>query len=221
MVRNYLRGLLRRTRDDRLDGGEIPPAPGADLTPANLLRVHRVNPVSARRDLRDPGAHSGAVMPTTDRLLLQVDGTPGFPARGVAGLGIVVRSARGEVLRIHGACAPAATCNEAEYQALIAGLTLLQHDFPGASARCLTDSRVVVDQLCGRAAVRAPSLAPLYAQAHTLLATFGAGQIELVSIPRELNRLADALAWEALGGRRGIVRFSGRAVANHTNGEPQ
>ena len=32
MVRNYLRGLLRRTRDDRLDGGEIPPAPGADLS---------------------------------------------------------------------------------------------------------------------------------------------------------------------------------------------
>ena len=217
MVRNYLRGLLRRTRDDRLDGGEIPPAPGADLTPANLLRVHRVDPVSARRDLRDSGDHPGAVTPTADRLLLQVDGTPGFPARGVAGLGIVVRRENGSLLRTQTARAAAITCNEAEYQALIVGLTLLQRDFPGASARCLTDSRVVVDQLCGRAAVRAPSLASLYAQAQALLATFGAGQIELVSIPRELNRLADALAWEALGGRRSIVR----AVVNHAKGEPQ
>ncbi|MEI7643911.1 MAG: reverse transcriptase-like protein [Chloroflexales bacterium] len=192
MVRDYLRGLLRRARDDRPDGGEIPPAPSADLTPADLLRVHRVDSVSARRDLRDPGAHSGAVTSAPDRLLLQVDGTPGFPARGVAGLGIVVRRENGILLRTHTARAVAITCNEAEYQALIAGLTLLQHDFPGASARCLTDSRVVVDQLCGRAAVRAPSLAPLYAHAHALLATFGAGQIALVAIPRELNRLGAA-----------------------------
>jgi ribonuclease HI len=212
MVRAYLRDLLRRAGGDRPDGGNPPPASAASLTPTDFLRVPGIDAVSAGRDLRDGGDHAGAVSRAPGRLLLQVDGTPGFPARGVVGLGVVVRRADGEVLRIHTARAAGITCNEAEYQALIAGLALLRREFAGAPVRCLSDSQVMVEQLCGRAAVRAQALAPLYAQARALLAQFEPTQVELVAIPRELNRLADALAWEVLGGRCGLVRVAERAV---------
>jgi ribonuclease HI len=136
--------------------------------------------------------------------VLQVDGTPGA-AGGMAGLGIVVRGARGQVLRTRCYRAPAQTCNEAEYQAVIAGLELMLRHYPEAPVRCLTDSRVVVEQLTGRSAVRAAALKPLHGRALALLRRFA--RIELVAIPRELNQLADALAWEALRGRQHIVGF--------------
>lgn len=138
------------------------------------------------------------------RLILQVDGTPGSPPRGVAGLGVVLRGPRGEILTSRCLCAPAQTNNEAEYQALIAGLALLLRHYPQAAARCLTDSQIVVEQLAGRSAVRAESLRPLHTQAAQLLAQLPGAR--LVLIPRELNRLADALAWEALGGRGWLMR---------------
>lgn len=137
-------------------------------------------------------------------LVLQVDGTPGFPPRGVAGLGIVVRTLDGRILALRCIRAPAATNNEAEYQALIAGLTFVRQRYPTVHLRCLTDSQIVVEQLAGRSAVRAAPLQPLYTQALHLLQEFAA--VEIVHIPRTLNRLADALAWEALGGRRRLFR---------------
>jgi ribonuclease HI len=134
-----------------------------------------------------------------------VDGAPAPDARTPAGLGIVVRRGRsGPVIRTASLRAPAITCNEAEYQALIAGLRLVLQHYPGLAVRCLTDSRVVVDQLSGRAAVRAAALRPLYAEAVALAARIPA--IEFVAVPREANRLADALAWEALYGRRAASR---------------
>lgn len=137
-------------------------------------------------------------------LLVQVDGTPGAQPRGVAGIGVVVRDAAGNVLTWRGLCAPAHTNNEAEYQALIAGLELMLQRFPGRPVICLTDSRIAVEQIAGRSAVRAAALQPLHARAMALAGQFA--QLTFVAIPRELNQLADALAWEALAGRRMIAR---------------
>lgn len=124
----------------------------------------------------------------------------------MAGLGVVVRGQRGLILTWRCAQAPAATCNEAEYQAVICGLGLMLERYPGAQVRCLSDSRVVVDQLSGRCPVRAEGLRPLHALAAQLAANIG--PVEFVHIPRELNRLADALAWEALGGRQQLAGLS-------------
>jgi len=52
--------------------------------------------------------------------------------------------------------------------------------------------------------VRAAAGAPLHARAMALAGQFA--QLTFVAIPRELNQLADALAWEALAGRRMIAR---------------
>ena len=142
-------------------------------------------------------------------LLLQVDGTPGFPPRGIAGLGIVVRNQAGAVLAWSCERAPATTNNEAEYLAVIAGLTLVIRRFPGKAVRCLTDSRIVVDQLAGRHAVRATALKPLHERARMLVLQHGS--VTFIAIPRELNRLADALAWEALDGRGWLARVGREA----------
>jgi ribonuclease HI len=138
-------------------------------------------------------------------ITVHVDGAPAPTPGAPAGLGVVVRRGRsGPVLRTASLRAPAATNNEAEYQALIAGMRLALRHFPGRPARFLTDSRVVVDQLTGRASVRANALRPLHAEAAALARDFAA--VEFVAVPRLANRLADALAWEALYGRRAAGR---------------
>ena len=138
------------------------------------------------------------------QLVLQVDGMPGIPARGTAGLGLVVRNPGGHVLTWRCQQVAALTNNEAEYHAVIAGLALIGREFPGAGVLCLTDSQIVVEQIAGRSAVRAESLRPL----HTRLAAAAKQlpQVQFRLIPRELNRLADALAWEALSGRGALQR---------------
>lgn len=138
-------------------------------------------------------------------LLLQVDGTPGTGNRGIAGLGIVVRNQSGRVLTWRSLRAPATTSYEAEYQALIAGLELMRRLYPAASVRCMSDNQSVIAQLCGRAAVRVDRIIPLHARACVLAAQFG--QVEFIAIAREVNRLADALAWEALGGHGALLRI--------------
>lgn len=142
---------------------------------------------------------------TVQQLILQVDGTPGVVPAGVAGLGLVVRRAGGAILRIVSLRAPAATSIEAEYHAIIAGLALSLRHYPTAAIRCMSDCRVVVDQVLGRNAVRVERLRPLHEKAVDLKRQLPG--LELVAIPRELNRLADALAWEALEGRGSIVGF--------------
>ncbi len=175
-------------------------------TPSHLssactgLSVHHV--FQRRSHLRTSVLPSTLV---TERLVVQIDGTPGSPACGIAGLGIVVRSEHGDVIRMYCGRAPAHTSNEAEYQALIAALQFIQRDFPGRRIRCLTDSRLVVDQLSGIAAVRDETLRVLHQSARVLIDQCSSASFELIAIPRDLNRLADALAWEALKGRRDLL----------------
>jgi ribonuclease HI len=142
---------------------------------------------------------------TQQMLILQVDGTPGAQPRGMAGVGAVVRDGEGRVLNWRCACLPARTSNEAEYQAVIFGLGLVLRRYPTAAVRCLTDSRIVVDQLAGRNAVHAKALQQLHTHAAALARR--CARIEFVAIPRVLNRLADALAWEAIEGRNELMDF--------------
>jgi len=143
-------------------------------------------------------------------VVLQVDGTPGERPNGTAGVGVVVRSMDGRVVRWYTAQAPAHTCNEAEYQALIVGLQFVLSHFPNTQVVCLTDSRLVVDQMTGRVAVRSGPLLPLQREATKL--SRQCRSIAFIAIPREINRLADALAWEALSGRARIERVGKLAV---------
>lgn len=170
-------------------------------------RMHRTHvPADSRRSRPDRAFPDGEL---GQRLVLQVDATPGVTPSGVAGIGIVVRHGAGDIVRWHCTRAPAQTCNEAEYQAIIAGFTFMRTHFPTASIRCLTDSRIAVDQLNGMCAIRALGLQPLHRRAMELRQHFDV--CEIIAIPREYNRLADALAWEALSGQRTFVALVGGA----------
>jgi ribonuclease HI len=138
-------------------------------------------------------------------LIVQVDGTPGLPPVTAAGIGLVVRRGGGAILRTACLRVAASTSVEAEYQAVIAGLTLILRHYPAAAVRCMSDCEVVVEQILGNHAVRVARLRPLHAHAVALAAQLPG--LELLAIPRALNRLADALAWEALAGRESIVRY--------------
>lgn len=142
----------------------------------------------------------------TGHVLLQVDGTPG-DGQGQAGLGVVVRDEQGRVLLWRSGRAPARTNNEAEYQAVLLGLRVVAAAYPGVPVRCLTDSRLVVDQISGRCGNHSTGLQPLYSEAVRLCRQMKG--VEFVHVPRTVNRLADALAWEAWVGTSQLLTWAG------------
>lgn len=143
-------------------------------------------------------------------ILMQIDGTPGNninnrPGKpNQAGIAVVIRDQHGRILHWLGTRAPAQTNNEAEYQALILGLRLLISKYKHTHVTCLTDSQLVIDLSTGRCTARSPSIIALHNQANKLQAQIQ--NLTFVHIPRETNRLADALAWEALFGTNYLLR---------------
>ncbi len=115
---------------------------------------------------------------------------------GDAAVGALVRTSRlATVARISLAIGPA-THNEAEYRALIVGLTLAR-DHGVEHLRAYLDSELVVDQVNGVAAVREARLAELHAVVGALRTRFKS--IRFSWVPRVLNAEADRLASDALG----------------------
>ncbi len=128
-------------------------------------------------------------------VLVEADGgSRGNP--GPAGYGAVVRdSATGAVLAERGEAIGIATNNVAEYQGLIAGLTAAA-ELGASEVEVRMDSKLVVEQMCGRWQIKHPGLRPLAAQAAQLVGRFAA--VRFSWIPRERNTHADALANAAM-----------------------
>lgn len=145
----------------------------------------------------------------SDRALrLHTDGAArGNP--GPAGLGMVIED--GDGMRLWGGCSYAGelTNNQAEYQALLAGLRKVAEWHPSRLEVCL-DSELVVHQLNGRYRVRNADLRPLFDQARRLLAGFP--DVTVRHVPRERNRGADGLANRAIDDHQG----GGGAKRNRT-----
>ena len=127
-------------------------------------------------------------------MILYTDGAArGNP--GPAGLGVVVADSDGKTLAEVATYLGKATNNQAEYQALIAGLEKALA--LGATAVAIrSDSELMVRQLNGAYKVRNEGIKPLYAKAVGLLSRFA--QYTIDHIPRELNSRADALANRAI-----------------------
>jgi ribonuclease HI len=87
------------------------------------------------------------------------------------------------------------TNNVAEYRALIAGLEAAE-PFRARRLGVRADSKLVVEQLCGRWRVKQDHLRPLYEQARHLLR--GYADVDIRHVPREENTDADALVNAAL-----------------------
>jgi ribonuclease HI len=140
-----------------------------------------------------------------ERFVINVDGAVGSEAslpadagkRG-AGLGVVIRDAKGRVCHLLKEWVPGpVTSCEAEYAALLLALQALLPFVP-CQLTLFSDSQVMVNQLIGRFRVNSKRLKPLHRQATMMLASFPHASISFV--PRGQNRLADALAWEAANG---------------------
>ncbi|WP_433386795.1 bifunctional RNase H/acid phosphatase [Micromonospora sp. KLBMP9576] len=126
-------------------------------------------------------------------------GSRGNP--GPAGYGAVVRDPdTGEVLAERSESIGVATNNVAEYRGLIAALEAAA-ELGAAEVDARMDSKLVVEQMCGRWQIKHPGLRPLAAQAAGLVSRFTA--VRFHWIPRERNRHADALANAAMDAAAG------------------
>lgn len=143
-------------------------------------------------------ALSGRIQPDpqeeTEELILQVDGA----ARnnpGPAGGGAVLKDEEGNVLRENSEFfGKAVTNNEAEYRALLLGLSMLPRDLSALTLQM--DSELAIKQLRGDYQVKSEGLRPYYERAKRGLDEIDA--LELEHIPREENEDADALANQAI-----------------------
>ncbi|WP_146765265.1 reverse transcriptase-like protein, partial [Micromonospora saelicesensis] len=146
-------------------------------------------------------------------------GSRGNP--GPAGYGAVVRDPEtGEVLAERSESLGTATNNVAEYQGLIAGLTAAA-ELGAAEVDVRMDSKLVVEQMCGRWQIKHPGLRPLAAQAAALVGRFSA--VRFSWIPREQNRHADALAnaaMDAAAGRPSATAAPARPATTAAAGQP-
>lgn len=133
-------------------------------------------------------------MDVGQRLILRTDGASrGNP--GPAAAGVVIEREDGVVVARGKKPLGRMTNNQAEYRALILGLTAIARYEPSAVTVFL-DSELVVNQMSGRYRVRDEALRPLYEQAMALVAALP--DVRFAHVPRALNHLADRLANEAL-----------------------
>lgn len=111
------------------------------------------------------------------------------------GLGVAIKDENGKLIAWRNKSAPAMTCNEAEYAALIFALEQALSYGPH-EVRVFSDSRLVVEQMRGWIRVRSSQLRRLHQKARDLTARFE--RVTFTHIPRERNQLADAIADEAI-----------------------
>ena len=127
--------------------------------------------------------------------------------RGVSGLAAIVRDEKGKI--IHWWCKrdKRMTCNEAEYAAAIMAFEFLRtlHTNP-REVKLFSDSQVMVHQMSGLASARAPALRQAQMRLRGLIVQFE--KVTFHHIPREKNRLADALANDAADGKESNERIA-------------
>lgn len=124
-------------------------------------------------------------------------GSRGNP--GPAGIGVVIQG--GDKEKEYYEFIGEATNNEAEYRGLILALKKVKSVFGKEEAyssdiTVYVDSELIAKQLNGEYKIKDEKIQPLYLEAHNLMVPFES--IEVVSVPREENKRADALANQAL-----------------------
>jgi ribonuclease HI len=113
---------------------------------------------------------------------------------GPAAIGVVVTCNR-QVVETISKCIGETTNNQAEYQAIIAGLEKAI-ELKAEEVECFLDSELVVKQLRHEYKVKNKDLASFFVKAHNLSLQFK--KISFIHIPREQNKAADKLVNKAL-----------------------
>ncbi len=130
------------------------------------------------------------------KLTLNVDGASrGNP--GPASIGVTLKDEKNRILAEISEKIGNTTNNQAEYQAIIAGLKKAL-SLGATEVEVKSDSELVVRQILGVYRVKKEELKPLHQEVRRLAGSLAAFKIG--SIPREQNREADRLANQALDG---------------------
>ena len=130
------------------------------------------------------------------KAMIFVDGSVGDPHH--TGIAAVAKTPEGYFLGWLSRQLSSMTNNEAEYNAVLLGLELARQ-IKAAQLEIISDSEVVVRQMLGLSRVHSNRLKELHKHTCTRVAHFPAVQFRHVA--RRYNRLADALATEAMQGR--------------------
>lgn len=125
-----------------------------------------------------------------------VDGAVGDPHH--AGIAAIALSPEGYFQGWLSRQLPGMTNNEAEYNAVLLGLELAKQ-LNSLQVEIASDSEVVVRQMLGLSRVNSSRLKQLHQQACSRVAYFQT--VNFRRVPRDQNKLADALAAEAMSGR--------------------
>lgn len=121
-----------------------------------------------------------------DLIIFTDGGARGNP--GPAAIGVVITAPDGKVINSFGRYIGETTNNQAEYQALIAGLEEAQK-IGAKNIECRLDSELLVKQLKREYKIKNKELQPLFLKAWNLSASFK--NITYTHIPREKNKQAD------------------------------
>jgi ribonuclease HI len=132
-----------------------------------------------------------------DVLIAYADGAIGNGSDHT-GVGAILLDGKGRILVWGNRRLGRMTNNEAEYAGLVLALELALALEP-RGLRVFLDSAVVVGQMSGECGVRSKTLKSWHRRACHLARQLG--QVAYSHVPRQRNRLADALANEALEGR--------------------
>ena len=138
------------------------------------------------------GEHSAFVVYTDG-------GSRGNP--GPAALGFAIYDKQGRLVKKHGEYLGTTTNNEAEYRAAISALKKLKaligkEKAKKADVLVRADSELVVKQMTGRYKVEHPTTQQFFIQLWNLKLDFKSVSFE--AVPREQNKVADAMVNEAL-----------------------
>lgn len=132
------------------------------------------------------------------KLILFTDGgARGNPGPGA--IGIVIKDVNGKVIKEIGSHIGKCTNNEAEYKAIIAGITAC-HEKKANELDCFLDSLLVVSQLNGDFKVKDARLKAFWNQVKTLEKNFK--KVTYTHVPRAKNYLADKIVNEVLDSSR-------------------
>ncbi len=129
-------------------------------------------------------------------LILRTDGgsrnNPGH-----AGIGFVIEAETGEILEAHKKYIGIATNNEAEYQALLSGLTHVVNFYSNCkNIQIFADSELMIRQVTGIYKIREEHLKRYATSIKELLEKFATAK--LTHVLRKDNKAADKLVNEAL-----------------------
>ncbi len=130
-------------------------------------------------------------------LVAYADGAIGYRSE-YTGVGAVLLDGQGHIISWGNRRLGQMTNNEAEYAGLVLALEMAISLRP-RQLRVYLDSEIVVGQMDGRFGVRSPGLQVWHRRACHLARQLR--QVSYAHVPRKRNRLADALANEALVGQ--------------------